>query len=98
NDGTLSFDENDLRISSRLEYEVLRWTGDEVCNHGIHRVAPSLDQDSGLTGRYECDSRSARAHRVTQLQLRCHLADVAVRSHGEDDRRAIVHLADAAGG
>ena len=68
-----------------LEHELLRSAGDEIGRHRVHRDAPSFDEDPRLPRGDEAGAVAAAHQRVSQLELRRHLAHVAVAADREDD-------------
>ena len=93
-DRTLPLDEHEVRLTRRLEHEVLGGTGDEVGDDGVHGDPSPLDQNAGLAGGGEGGADPLGANRVEDLKLRRHLADVAIGADGEDDGRVdVAHAA-----
>src|ERR1051325_5731200 len=92
----LAFDENDIGVLRRLEDELLCGTRDEVGDDGVHRRAPSFDEDPGLPGGDEARLVTPANQRVPDLEHGGHLADVAIRSDGVHD--VGIHLARPAVG
>ena len=82
-DRALPLDEHQIGIHRTLEHEPLGSAGDEVGNHGVHANAAPLDQDARLPGGGKVGTYSAAAEATEQLQLRRHLADVAVGADGQ---------------
>src|SRR5260370_12168163 len=87
NETALPFHQHDVVAFRALEHELLRGTRDEVGHDGVHRNAPPFDENSRLTGRDETRLVTALHERVSQLQLRGHLPDIAVGTDREDDQR-----------
>src|SRR6266566_2344648 len=87
NQAALSFQEHDVVVLRALEDQLLRGAGDEVRYDRIHRDPPALDEDPGLPRRHEARAMAALHQRIAELQLRGHLADVAIGSHREHDQR-----------
>src|SRR5256714_6751319 len=85
NETPLSFHQDDVVVFRALEHELFGGTGDEVGDHGIDRDAPALDENSRLASRDEARLMASLDERVPQLQLRGHLADIAVGANREDD-------------
>ena len=70
-----------------LEHEPLGRAGDEVGHDRVHRDAPALDHDAGLAGGDEARPHARVVELPGELQLRGHLADVAVGADREDHQR-----------
>src|ERR1051325_5208438 len=83
----LPFYQHDVVVLRPLNRDLLGGAGDEVGHDRIDGDAPSFDEDSRLSRRDEARAMAALHELVAQLQLRRHLADVAVGSHREDDQR-----------
>ena len=89
----LALDQYDVVVLRALEHELFSGTGDEVGDHRVHRDAPPFDENPGLPGRDEAGAMATLHERIAQLELRRHLADVAVTSDRQHDQR--VHLGSA---
>jgi hypothetical protein len=85
-DRPLPFDEHQIGILRVLEHETLGRTGDEVGDHRVDGHAAPLDEDARLARRGERGADPSGTERVEDLQLRRHLADVAIGADGEHDR------------
>ena len=94
NQAALAFDEHDVVVLRALEDELLRGAGDEIRHDRVYCDAPPFDEDPRLPRRHKTRAVAALHERVAQLELRRHLADVAVGPDREHDQR--VHLGRAA--
>ena len=86
-DASLPFHQDDVGVPAPLQHQLLRGAGDEVGHHRVHRNPPALDHDSGLTRRHEAGAHASLVELPGELELRGHLADVAVGPHGEHHER-----------
>ena len=77
-DAALSLDKHDVGIGRCVEYELLGRAGHEVRDHAIDRDALASDQDAGLPGRDELDTRTCFFCRTLDLEHRSHLPDRAI--------------------
>jgi hypothetical protein len=87
NEGALPLHQHDVVILRALQRDLLGSAGDEVGHDGIDRDAPPFDEDARLSRRDEARLVPALHERVAQLQLRRHLAHVAVGADREDHQR-----------